>query len=127
MRKKTAIISMLSILCVLALLHIFVLTGVIHYDKVWAGKISSVEEMQRLESFALGFTLFMMAIISIKYRLLKAGKDNTIINLLIWGFCGFFVLNTVTNLFAQSMIELVLGVITTATSTVLCFFIAKPN
>ena len=46
MKKKTALIIMFFILGIVLLFHFLILTEQIPYDKVWAGKLNSVEEMK---------------------------------------------------------------------------------
>ncbi len=52
MSKKAALKIMFSILGILLILHLLILTEQIPYDKVWAGKLKSVEEMKTFETFS---------------------------------------------------------------------------
>ena len=42
MKKKVALISMFFILGIVLIFHTLILTELIPYDKVWAGKLNSV-------------------------------------------------------------------------------------
>lgn len=125
MRKKSALIIMFCILGALLVLHTMIITEQIPYDKVWAGKLSSVEEMRSFEAFSIILNVFMLAVLFFKYKLLQKGKNNRIIDVLIWVFVGFFTLNTLGNLFSKTMIELILGTLVTLVSAVLCFIIVR--
>jgi hypothetical protein len=116
---------MFILLGTLTILHLLILTQQIPYDKVWGGRISSVEEMQFLETLSILLNLFMLFILIIKYKQLQLGKKNKMIDIFIWGFCGFFILNTIGNLFADSKLELILGTTLTFSLSVLCFVVAK--
>lgn len=125
MRKKTALQIMFSILGIVLVFHVLIFTEQIPYDKVWAGRLNSVEEMKTFEAFSIALNVFMLSILSVKYKQLKKGTTNKIIDVLIWVFAAFFALNTLGNLFAESMLELVLGGLFTLTSSILCFMIVK--
>jgi len=125
MNKKVALIIMLIILCIVLVFHFLILTQQIPYDKVWAGKLNSVEEMKSFETFSILVNTFMLVILCVKYRQLAKGVKNRVIDILIWIFAGFFALNTIGNLFSESMTELILGTLLTLTSSILCVIIVR--
>lgn len=116
---------MFLLLGALVIFHVLIFTEQIPYDKVWAGKLNSVEEMKAFEAFSIFINLFMILILSIKYKLLESGKSNKAIDILIWVFVVFFALNTIGNMFAKSLIELILGGFLTLASCILCIIIVK--
>jgi len=105
--------------------HVFIITEIIPFDKVWAGKLKSVEEMRQFETFSILLNLVMFTVFVIKYRLLLQEKRNRLIDVIIWGFAGLFALNTLGNLFSESIVELILGTLLTLFSAALCVIIAK--
>jgi hypothetical protein len=125
MNKRIALKIMFLLLGALLIFHVLIFTEQIPYDKVWAGRLNSVEEMKAFEAFSILINLFMILILSIKYKLLESGKSNKAIDILIWVFVVFFALNTIGNMFAKSLIELILGGILTLVSSILCFIIVK--
>jgi len=125
MSKKIALNIMFFILGIVLIFHFLIITEQIPYDKVWAGKLNSVEEMRSFETFSILLNAFMLIILLIKYKQLEKEIRNKIIDVLIWAFSAFFVLNTIGNLFAKSRIELILGTLLTLTSSILCFVIVK--
>ena len=125
MSKKNALILMFCILGALLILHTLIITEQIPYEKVWAGKLKSVEEMRLFETFSILLNVFILAILILKYNFLQKRKNNRVIDILIWVFVGLFILNTIGNLFAKSMIELVLGTLVTLASAILCFIIVR--
>ena len=125
MKKKVALISMFFILGIVLIFHTLILTELIPYDKVWAGKLNSVEEMKSFETTSILLNAFMLIVLYLKYRKLGQGTTSKVIYILIWIFAVFFVLNTVGNLFSKSMVELILGTLLTLTSAILCFVIVK--
>jgi len=125
MSKKTALLIMLWQLGVVLIFHFLVFWEQIPYDKVWAGRLNSVEEMKTFETFSILVNVFIMTILVVKHKLLKREKGNKIIDVLISVFAVFFGLNTIGNLFAQNIIELILGTLLTVISTILCVIIVK--
>tara|TARA_R110000868_G_scaffold301889_2_gene562389 strand:- start:483 stop:884 length:402 start_codon:yes stop_codon:yes gene_type:complete len=125
MNKKIALKIMFILLGTLLIFHLLIFTEQIPYDKVWAGKLNSVGEMKSFEVFSILINFFMVIILFIKYKLLGSGKRNKAIDILIWIFVVFFALNTLGNLFAKSLIELILGSFLTLVCSILCFIIVK--
>lgn len=125
MSKKVALIIMFFILGILLIFHFLIFTEQIPYDKVWAGKLNSVEEMKSFETFSILINVFMLVVLLIKYKQLKKEIKNKVVDILIWIFVAFFAVNTLGNLFAKSMIELILGTLLTLSSSILCFIVVK--
>ena len=125
MNKKAALISMFIILGAVLIFHFLIFTEQIPYDKVWAGKLNSVEEMKSFEIFSILLNVFMFVVLFIKYKQLEIEKENKVVDVLIWIFVAFFALNTLGNLFAKSTTELILGTLLTLVSSILCFIIVK--
>ena len=116
---------MFFILGILLIFHFLILTEQIPYDAVWAGKLDSVEDMKSFETFSILINTFMLTVLYIKYRQLEKDINNKVIDILVWVFVGFFALNTVGNLFSNSITELILGTFLTLTSSILCFVIVN--
>lgn len=125
MSKKVALIIMFFVLGTVLIFHFLIFTEFIPYDIVWAGKLNSVEEMRSFETFSILVNVIMLIVLFIKYRQIGSEKRNKVIDILIWIFVAFFALNTLGNLFAQNIIELILGTLITLTSSILCFIIVK--
>lgn len=125
MSKKTALKTMLTILLILLILHFLIILELIPYDKVWGGKLKSVEEMRTFESISILITIFMMSVLILKYKLKRSNKKNRLFDTIIWGFVVFFSLNTIGNLFSESNLELILGTLITLISATLCFIIVR--
>ena len=125
MNKKVALIIMFFILGIVLIFHFLILTNQIPYEKVWAGKLNSIEEMKSFESISILLNIFILTILIVKYKQLKRKIKNKAVDILIWAFAVFFALNTLGNLLAKSTTELIFGTFITLTSSVLCFIIAK--
>ena len=125
MKKQIAIKLIFGIFGLLVFYHLLIITQVIPFDKVWAGRLKSVEEMRSFETFSLLILVFMIGVFIIKNRQLKQGIENRWINGLIWFFAVFYSLNTFGNLFSKNILELILGTLVTLVLAVLCVAVAK--
>jgi hypothetical protein len=83
-----------------------VLTGVIPYGVVWAGKISTEAEMRKLEVISILVNAFAILILVLKADYIKHKISGKIINAIILLLAVLFSLNTIGNLFAKSGFEL---------------------
>lgn len=125
MNKNIALIILFILLSVVLLFHFSIYFRIIPYDIVWAGKINSIEEMKRFEIVSITINIFIISTLFIKYKQLKQGIQNRIINAIIWGFVILFSLNTIGNLFAKTTLELILGTTLTLCFAYLCFIVVR--
>jgi hypothetical protein len=108
--------------------HLLVLTQVISYTIVWAGKLNSVEEMIAFESVSMIINAILMFTLTMRLKNLKRGSVNKVVNGILWAFVILFILNTIGNLFSKSKTELIFGTIMTITFTFLCWMsVRKQN
>lgn len=124
MNKKVALILMCLLLGIVLVFHFLILLEQIPYDRVWAGRLDSVEEMRVFETVSILVNLVMLAVLHAKYRLIQKQKTSKAIDAVIWLFAVVFALNTLGNLFAENMLERVFGTLFTFVSSALCIIIA---
>ena len=123
--KKTAVKLMMGLLSIVILFHLCVLFGMISYQIVWAGKLKSKEEMYVFETVSILLNVSLMIIVYLKYQNVKKSVTNRIVDLMIWVFVILFALNTIGNIFANSLMEQFLGTILTFVSSILCWVIVR--
>ncbi|SIT12284.1 hypothetical protein SAMN05421766_11167 [Zobellia uliginosa] len=109
----------LIIVITYCIFHVLVLFQIIPYDVVWGGKIKSVNEMYILEGVALTIMLFIGAILSMKSRLVKPFFAYKTIKRILLVFAIVFMLNTIGNLLAKTIIEKSQAIITLYLAVVL--------
>lgn len=102
----------LIIVITYCIFHILVLFQIIPYNIVWGGNIKSVNEMYVLEGVALAIMLLIGAILSMKSRLLKPIFTAKTIKRILLVYAIFFMLNTMGNLLAETIIEKSQAIIT---------------
>ncbi|MEO7767865.1 MAG: hypothetical protein ABIS01_10575, partial [Ferruginibacter sp.] len=64
--QKQAINITIALLIAVLVFHTLVLTGVLPYAIVWAGKVSTVEEMRKLELISILVNAFAILILLLK-------------------------------------------------------------
>ena len=109
MTRSFAFKLILSLLCILLIVHLLILVQLLPYEHFWGGRLTNLEEMYVFESGAVVVTLLMLATFYAQYRLLQEGKSNKVLRVLIWIFFAYYLLNTLGNLMAVSIWEKILG------------------
>lgn len=123
--KRIALKLMIGLLSIVLIFHLCVLFEIISYKIVWAGKLNSKEKMYVFEAISILINFFLIIVLYIKFQNIKKSETNRIINIIIWMFVFLFALNTLGNLFAESLIEQVIGTLLTFISSTLCWIIVK--
>ena len=123
--KRIALKLLIGLLSIILIFHLFVLFEIISYKIVWAGKLKSKEEMYAFEAVSILINFFLIIVLYIKFQNIKKSETNRIINIIIWLFVFLFALNTLGNLFAENLIEQILGTLLTFISATLCWIIVK--
>jgi len=123
--KRIALKLMTGLLSLVLIFHLCVLFEVISYKIVWAGKLNSKEEMYVFEAVSILINFFLIIVLCIKFQNIKKSETNRIINIIIWVFVFLFALNTLGNIFAENLIEQILGTLLTFISATLCWIIVK--
>ena len=118
---------MIGLLSIILIFHLCVIFEIISDKIVWAGKLKSKEEMYVFESISILINFFLIIVLYIKFQNIKKSETNRIINIIIWLFVFLFALNTLGNLFAENLIEQILGTLLTFISATLCWIIVKKN
>ena len=125
--KNIALISMLVLLTLVLIFHISILTQIVPYDIVWAGKLKTKQEMYLFESVSILINSILISTLLIKGNYLKINISEKLINSILWIFVVLFSLNTLGNLTAKTLFEKAVFTPLTAISAFLIFIIVKPN
>ena len=125
MTKIKAINILLGILSVVLLFHVLILTSIIPYTVVWAGKLKSRQEMYVFEVVSVLINVLLILVLLVKRKNLNENTTNKWIDGILWLFVFLFALNTIGNLFSKSMAELIGGSLFTLISSYLCYYIVR--
>lgn len=117
---------MLAILACVMVFHFLVLMRIVPYSIVWGGRIGSIAEMQVFELVSLAVNALTMLAIAGKgrYITLNSATLQKIVTGVTWLMVAVFSLNTVGNIFAQSLAEALIFTPLTFIGAILCCRIA---
>ena len=103
---KTAAKIMLALLGLLVLFHVLVIIGVIPPGIVWGGRADdSTDRLIILETFGVIITIIMALIVGIKAGYLIMPRLMRAASIATWIVFGYFILNIIGNLAAQTSTE----------------------
>jgi len=105
--EKVSIYSLLCILSLVIVFHLLVLSGIIPFQIVWGGRLTSHAQMVQFESVSIALNGVMLAIVAVRANLLKLRIQPGIITVALWAMCVLFLLNTVGNLLSTNTFEMV--------------------
>jgi len=99
--------------------HVLILIQVIPFDFVWGGKVTSMDTIYILESIGFIVMLFLSVIMAMKLRWIPTIFSDQILRRILLFFAFFFLLNTFTNLLAETNEEKLQAIITLYVAIVL--------
>ena len=102
---KLALYSLLVLFMGTILFHAAVLSGLVRYDMVWAGRLHNETEMWIMESTSIVAMIVFSLILCLKAGYLPRFVPARWITAMLWMMVCFFSLNTVGNLFAMNAVE----------------------
>ena len=116
MNSGTAIKIMLSIVVAVTVFHLSILFKIIPYEITWGGRLKTDSEMYVFELISIAINLLFGAIVLIKGNYIKQIIGLGVVNVILWIFFILFGLNTIGNLFAETILEKSLSILTLALS-----------
>ncbi|MDI1233430.1 MAG: hypothetical protein PSX81_04045 [bacterium] len=105
MTPQQATKTMLVLLGLVILFHLLIITQMIPYTIVWAGKLKNEKDMYQFEGVSLFINLLLILLLLIKVNYLKLPLSPRFITIMLWLFVFLFALNTIGNLFAKTNFE----------------------
>ena len=112
MTSKLAIKIMLWLITFITLFHLAILTKIIPYEITWGGRLENDSEMYVFETISIIFNIFLGLVLFIKDERLPALIPMKVINIILWVFLILFSLNTIGNIFAETLFEKILAIVT---------------
>ncbi|RFS15013.1 hypothetical protein [Emticicia sp. C21] len=124
--RSLALNILLGLFSLVIVFHLCIITQLIPYTIVWAGKLNSVEEMYLFEAVSIAINVFFVTVLLLKARYIKHTIPERLLNIILWMFLILFVLNTVGNLMAKTAFErLVFTPMTLLTACLLWLIVRK--
>lgn len=118
---------MTGLLVTVILFHVLILTQVIPYTIVWAGKLKSVQEMLLFEIVSILINGFLILVLLLKGDYIKNSISVKLLNGIIWFFVFVFLLNTLGNLTSKTLLEKTVFTALTLVSSILLWLIVRPK
>jgi len=112
MTPKLAIKIMLGLITLLTLFHLAILIKIIPYEITWGGRLKNDSEMYVFETISILINIFLGLVLLIKGERLPAFIPMKVINIILWVFLILFGLNTIGNVFAKTLFENILAIVT---------------
>lgn len=109
---KNAEKIVLVIVAAYCVLHLLIMLQIIPSNIVWGGRIESNKALYVLEGVALAIMAFLGVVIAMKNRIIKPVFTDKAIKRILLIFAVFFMLNTLGNILAETLIEKAQAVIT---------------
>jgi len=85
--------------------HLLVIVGIIPFTIIWGGKMKTYDDMLVMEGISIGINLLFLGIAFLRF---SQRNNATLVNKLriaFWLFFVIFSLNTLGNLFAETLTE----------------------
>jgi hypothetical protein len=114
------IVLNLAVIC----FHILVVIKIIPYNVVWAGRLTTENEMYVFESVSILTNLLLILAVLIKMKRIKENRSAIVVDVLLWIFVVIFFMNTLGNLAAESRLERFIATPLTFILAILCLRIA---
>ncbi len=114
MNSRTAINICLGIVAVVTVFHLCILVKIIPYEITWGGRLKNDSEMYVFETISIAINLILGVVLLVKGRYVKQVLSKRLVQIVLWIFLVLFLLNTVGNLFAETVFEKSLSLLTLA-------------
>ena len=105
MINKYPIKILLCLLAAVTLFHLGIIAKIIPYEVTWGGKLNNDAEMYVFEIISILINLFLGFVLLIKGNYLKKLIPTKAVNIILWVFLFIFGLNTIGNIFAETLFE----------------------
>ena len=105
---------MLSLLVCVMLFHLSIILKMVPYEITWGGRLKSDAEMYVFETISMLINLLLFSILLIKGGFVKEFISLKAVSIILWIFMVLFGLNTIGNLFADTILEKCFAVLTFA-------------
>ncbi len=111
---------LLFLIALVLAFHSLVLIGIVPHEIVWGGRINK-EQVWSFELASMLITIFLALVLLMKEEKLPFRFPTKLLNIIILAYIFLFVLNTIGNLMAKSMIEKWFSVLTALFALLLWF------
>ena len=105
MTTRVSINILLGLLSTVVLFHFLVIAKMIPYEIAWGGRLKNDSEMYVFETFSILINVSLGFLLLMKGNYVKFQFKEKALDIALWIFFALFILNTVGNLFAKTILE----------------------
>ncbi len=103
--NQIALFTLIILFSCSILFHMLVLSGNIPYEVVWGGRLKSTNEMYQFEAVSIFVNLILLVICILRKDYEKWSIPMRFYNIAFGLIAALFMLNTIGNLLAETMVE----------------------
>jgi hypothetical protein len=100
--RRFAINTLLFIFSAVIIFHLMVMTGLIPFEMVWGGRLTTQKQMIQYETASILINVLMISVVAVYAGHLRINMKPMIIKVALWIMFVIFLLNTIGNLFSTS-------------------------
>lgn len=115
----------LGLLILIILFHLCIITKIIPYNITWGGKLTNDTEMYVFETISILINVFLLLVLLMKGNFVQYKFSAQVINTILWIFFAIFILNTIGNVFAKTLLVKQFAFLTGFFSVLLWMIIMK--
>lgn len=112
MNPKINIKILLWLIATVTLFHLAILIKIIPYEITWGGKLKNDAEMYLFESISILINLFLAYVLLIRGEYVHKLIPSKVVNIILWIFLFIFGFNSIGNIFADTLFEKSLSLLT---------------
>jgi hypothetical protein len=125
MISKYALHFILCILSAVTIFHFCIIIKFIPYNITWGGRLKNDNEMYVFEFISILINLFFGLVLLMKGNYIKYKFSEKAINFILWFFIALFLINTLGNVFAKTILEQFFTLITLLLAVLLWLILKK--
>jgi len=112
MKLKPTIKILIWLTIGVILFHLAILINLIPCEVTWGGRLKNNSEMYVFEGVSILVNLFLVFVLLIKGDYLPILIPERVLNIILWIYLSLFGLNTIGNIFAETLFEKSLSLLT---------------
>ena len=117
---------LIVIYSIIIVFHSCILLKIIPYEITWGGRLQNDQEMYVFETASIAINLFLIWILLMKGDFVTYKFPVKVIHVILWIFVMVFVLNTIGNIFAKTLLEKGFAVMTLGSALAIGFVLRRP-
>ena len=98
-------IACLVLFAAFIVFHLMVIFGALPSSIVWGGRLETHSEVVRFELISALIMLICAGFVLLRLKFVSVGKMATLTQIMMWLLVVMFLLNTLGNIFAESLFE----------------------